>query len=138
MKLIADKNDSEKNIGLAYVTFETSEAAQLCVETINRIDNRPVNASLAKEKSMSRQQSSSSSMIRKESQSASRYYNLADEKRQEMIKKLKLLATKCNNCGEPGHLQAGCPHSKKMEPCPLFAEDDGHSMHKCKYAIFLF
>jgi len=109
--LMNEQNESLNN-GLAFVTFQSSESAQVCVQQLTQVGSRPVTVSIAA--------SLASSSKKRSSASASRYWQ-ADEPD---------LSTKCFRCGGVGHMAAECKNAAKVKPCPLCASTD-HDFRAC-------
>lgn len=110
VNLILD--DNGQSSGRAYVVFEDHETAEKCVEELNDkpLEGRTLRFSLASA-------SASSSRKGQGGRKDSRYWD-SD------------ISTKCNNCGEVGHIAKNCPNEEKLKRCGLCAEV-GHEMWSC-------
>lgn len=111
-------DDRGLSSGRAYVTFEDADTAASCVETMHekQFEGRTLFVSLAAA-------SSSSSKRKTNGESSS-------TKKQESRYWERDISTKCNSCGEVGHIARNCPNDEKPKPCGLCAEL-GHEMWTC-------
>ena len=107
--------DKTRSIGRAFVLFENSDAASLCVKAMNHLlfEGRILNVSLAQEKA------------RKSGGTFLRFWETD-------------LSRKCFRCGEIGHLMADCQASEGIrKPCPLCAQND-HGIMNCPTSVVCF
>jgi len=115
VNLILD--DRGQSSGRAYVTFDDYDTAVSCVETMHetQFDGRTVFVSLAAAiSSYSARKNNAESSAKKQE---SRYWE-------------RDISSKCNSCGEVGHVARNCPNDEKPKPCGLCAEL-GHDMWSC-------
>jgi len=108
MNLLMDKERANLNAGRAYVTFETTESADACVEGLQTLDGRQLRNSIAEEISRGR---------RSVGGTTARYW-------------VKDISTKCYRCGQVGHIAEACPNAAILKPCPLCGAFD-HDIRAC-------
>ena len=110
VNLILD--DNGQSTGRAYVVFEDHGTAVTFVEKMHekQLEGRTLYIGLAS--SSGRKSIGPSNKKQK-----SRYWE-------------RDISTKCNSCGEVGHIARNCPNEEKMRPCCLCAEL-GHEMWSC-------
>ena len=110
VNLILD--DNGQSTGRAYVVFEDHETAVTFVEKMHekQLEGRTLYIGLA---SSSGRKSIDPSSKKQES----RYWE-------------RDISTKCNSCGEVGHIARNCPNEEKLKPCCLCA-GFGHEMWSC-------
>jgi cellular nucleic acid-binding protein len=108
VNLILD--DNGQSSGRAYVVFEDHETALSCVEKMNEksLEGRSIRISLA---------------------SASYRKSLDPSKKQDSRYWERDISTKCNSCGEVGHIARNCPNEQLIK-CGLCATV-GHDMWSC-------
>ena len=111
VNLIVD--DNGQSSGRAYVVFEDHETAERCTSQMNQtqFEGRTLYVTLA---AASGRKSNSSGPAKKQD---SRYWE-------------RDISTKCNSCGQVGHIARNCPNEEKLKPCGLCAEL-GHEMWTC-------
>jgi cellular nucleic acid-binding protein len=119
-KLVMQTDSTEKNSGIAYVTFTTASSAEACRDGLTSIDQRPVNVTTAALVPTA-SNNSRSKLSTAASNAASRYYGNA---------RLLDLSTKCFQCGQIGHMASNCTNAALIKPCPLCAKTD-HEMRNC-------
>lgn len=110
--IMEDKNESNSNstpmnTGRAYVTFETAEAAQACMEKLDSLDGRPLRIEVVGNPNPN-----------SAAAATSRYFVGRD------------ISKKCFRCGQPGHMEAECSNAPLLKPCPLCAYTD-HDLRSC-------
>ena len=119
VNLIMDDSDPDglKNVGRAYVLFDSAKDAQACVDQQcgGAVDGRSVRVTLAETLP---QRTPGGGGGRKNPRDEKRYYQ-------------KDVSTKCFRCGLVGHMAAECPNPPKASVCPLCAKADEHDMRSC-------
>ena len=103
------------NTGRAYVTFQTAESAEACVEGLGDLDGRTLWCSIALGKP--NRQISGGDGTKNTTSLLTRYWE-------------RDISTKCFRCGGVGHIEANCINPAKPKPCPLCAIDD-HDFRQC-------
>jgi len=108
VNLILDEHGQSS--GRAYVVFEDHETAISCAEKMNekQLEGRTVYVTLA----------------------AASGRKSSDPKKQESRYWERDISTKCNYCGEVGHIAKKCPNEQNLKPCGLCAVV-GHEMWSC-------
>jgi len=106
-------NDNGQSSGRAYVVFEDHESALSCVGKMNekQMEGRTLYISLASASSSGRKS------LNGPKKPDSRYWE-------------RDISTKCNCCGEVGHIAKNCPNEQKLKPCGLCAKL-GHDSWSC-------
>eukprot|EP00579_Thalassiosira_antarctica_P000022 CAMPEP_0201866260 /NCGR_PEP_ID=MMETSP0902-20130614/900_1 /ASSEMBLY_ACC=CAM_ASM_000551 /TAXON_ID=420261 /ORGANISM="Thalassiosira antarctica, Strain CCMP982" /LENGTH=434 /DNA_ID=CAMNT_0048391191 /DNA_START=63 /DNA_END=1368 /DNA_ORIENTATION=- len=109
VNLILDGNGQSS--GRAYVVFEDHETAISCADKMNQkqLEGRTLYVSLA---------------------SKSGRKSFDPSKKQENRYWERDISTKCNYCGEIGHIAKNCTNEQELKPCGLCAEV-GHEMWTC-------
>ena len=106
-------NSNNHNSGRAYVSFETEEGVQSCLEGLKSLDGRPLRISLAAArplKNNSGKGRTSASLLNNQS--------------------TKDISTVCFRCSQVGHMESNCPNPAKMKPCCLCGMTD-HDFRGC-------
>ena len=109
----ASENPKNHNSGRAYVTFETEEGAQSCIEGLKTLDGRPLRCNLALAKPPKTPMGAgrtSVSLLNNQS--------------------TKDISTVCFRCGQVGHMTTECPNPAKPKPCCLCG-DTNHDFRNC-------
>ncbi|KAL3940721.1 MAG: hypothetical protein SGBAC_004792 [Bacillariaceae sp.] len=131
VKLILD-GDKEptpnmQNSGRGYITFETSEDAEACIEGLKNLDGRAVRLTMANVRSQGgggKGGASSSSGPPRPASALNRSLE-------------KDISTICYRCGGVGHIEPDCPNPAKPKPCPLCGSTE-HGMYQCPYKQICF
>jgi cellular nucleic acid-binding protein len=114
--LVLDKDRQQgpnvQNSGRGYVTFESEEEAQDCIDNLKELDGRQLRLNMAQEKPKGASGLKSASAL-------NRYWD-------------KDISTVCFRCGQVGHIGANCPNPAKPKPCPLCASID-HEQRNCPF-----
>lgn len=110
----AASNRNFHNSGRAYVTFESEDAAQSCLEGLKTLDGRPLRVSnaLARPKTPKGKdgRASSASLLNNEVS--------------------KDISTICFRCKQVGHMESSCTNAINRKPCALCGMTD-HDMRAC-------
>jgi len=107
-------NRNFHNSGRAFVTFETEDGAQSCLEGLKTLDRRPLRMSMA----TARPKNSKSNDGRAISASLLNLRSTRD------------ISTVCFRCKKVGHKEGDCPNSIVKNPCILCGMTD-HDMRAC-------
>jgi cellular nucleic acid-binding protein len=133
VNLVLDDDDNNAgtevavhNSGRAYVTFESEDAAEACLQMLKTLDGRPLRITKAELRSGGggggRRSTGGGSGGTGGDQAASLLTKALD----------KDISTICFNCGEVGHIGANCPNPTKLKPCSLCgALEVGHEIKNC-------
>ena len=113
VNLLMDKEQGHLNCGRAYVTFESIESANACVEKLQMLEGRNLNVSIAPESTTKRGGGGGGAF-----RSNLRYWE-------------KDISTKCFRCHQVGHMESDCPNAAAPKPCPLCAGLDFHDVRAC-------
>ena len=121
--LLMDDDCKTRNLGRAYVTFETADSAQACVDELHELEGRPLRITLAED-------------LKKNAPTSGRGNaagggGTGDRYWEEDI------TTKCFRCGQVGHIGAHCTNAPKVQPCPLCSKPD-HDMRTCPVRVVCF
>jgi len=107
-------NRNFHNSGRAYVTFETEDGAQSCLEGLKTLDRRPLRLSMAAARPKNPKGNdgrvTSASLLN--------------------IRSTKDISTVCFRCKQVGHMESDCPNSIIKKPCILCGMTD-HEMRAC-------
>ena len=122
VNLILDKDregqEGVHNSGRGYITFESEEDAQACIEGLKHLDGRQLRCALAKERGKQNANTSGGG-FKKSASTLNRYWE-------------KDISTICFRCGQVGHISDNCKNPAKAKPCPLCAGLD-HVMRLCPF-----
>jgi cellular nucleic acid-binding protein len=114
VNLLMDKDslttDNPRNMGIAYVTFESSKCADACLQQLTTLQGRPLRLGMAEDLPRKTRKSLGSG--------GARYWDVD-------------ISTKCFRCGQVGHLAMKCPNEAKPTPCALCG-DTGHDIRDCR------
>ena len=115
--------DQPRNIGRAYVTFETAAGAEACLANLGKIDGRQPRVFMAEEQT-AKSAGQPFGGGGGGGAASSRYWDVD-------------ISTKCFRCGQVGHIEANCPNEAKQRPCPLCGKTD-HDMRFCELSKICF